>query len=120
MGNSQPLKGEGLGEGEKWDFLYYQVISYGCCLTDDPVPVPEGLEPIVAIRIISLDCSPLFHRFLDSPFQTLCRRVRYLFQPDPSCDFPILSKSVVFILLFQSLTKPLPVKKQSLWGPEEA
>ena len=33
---------------------------------------------------------------------------------------PILSKPVVFILLLQSLTKPLPVKKQSPWGPEEA
>jgi hypothetical protein len=33
---------------------------------------------------------------------------------------PILSRSVVFILMLQSLTKPLPVKKQSPWGPEEA
>ena len=86
MGTGKPTLNEGCLSVAQWQ----QVISYGCCLTDDPVPVPEGLEPIVAIPIISLDCSPLFHRFLDSPFQALCRRVHYLFQPDPSCDFPIL------------------------------
>jgi len=86
MGTDKPPLNEGCLSVAQWQ----QVISNGCCLTDDPVPVPKGLEPIVAIPIISLDMSPLFHRFLDSPFKALCQRVLYLFRPDPSGDFPIL------------------------------
>jgi hypothetical protein len=37
-----------------------QVSFYGCCFTDDLVPISDGLEHIVAISIISLECYPLF------------------------------------------------------------